>query len=89
MINEKKQTQQIYDEHIDAIMIENDVIEVYRMEGEIDGEKKGMKKGIEIGEKKKAFAVAKKMKKKGVDIDTIKEFTDLTDNEIEDIQIDD
>jgi len=78
-------SQQAHDEHIDAIKIDNDVIEAYRVQGEIDGEKigieKGMKKGIEIERKE----IARNLKTMGMDIEFIKKATNLTDEEIMEI----
>ena len=55
-----------YDEHLSTIMIQNDVLDGAKLEGRMEGK-------IEI---------AKKMKWKGLDIDTIREVTGLLPEEI-------
>lgn len=47
------------------------------------GELRGKEVGIKEGEKKNQLEVAKRMKAKGMDIDTIIEITELTKDEIE------
>jgi len=78
-------SQQAHDEHIDAIKIDNDVIEAYRVQGEIDGEEKGMKKGIEIGKKESSIEIARNLKAMGMDVEMIKKATNLTDEELMEI----
>ena len=53
--------------------------------GEIMGIKKGIKRGIEQGEKQKAIEVARNCIKQGLDIETIRNITGLSDEEIKDI----
>jgi predicted transposase/invertase (TIGR01784 family) len=53
-----------------------------KKEGREEGKKEGKKEGREEGERKKALDIAKKMIKKGMDIETIEEFTGLTKKEI-------
>ncbi|MCP5052460.1 MAG: Rpn family recombination-promoting nuclease/putative transposase [bacterium] len=48
-----------------------------------DGQEKGKEEGIKIGEKIKAIKIAKQMKAKGMDIDSISEMTELSKEEIE------
>ena len=47
-----------------------------------DGIEKGRKEGISQGQKMKTLEIAQKMKKQGIDIETIKDITDLTIEEI-------
>ena len=47
-----------------------------------EGIEKGKKEGISQGQKKKTLEIAKKMKEQGIDIETIKDITDLTIEEI-------
>lgn len=68
-----------YDEHINAIMIQNDVISTAQLEGREEGIKEGIKKGRE--EEKKD--TARKMKLKGISAETIAEITELSLTEIE------
>ena len=51
-------------------------------EGKAEGRAEGEKIGIEKGAKAQAIATARKMKAKGLDIDTIADFTGLTPDEI-------
>ncbi|MBD9166787.1 MAG: hypothetical protein EGQ00_07050, partial [Parabacteroides johnsonii] len=82
----------IYDRHLDAIMIQNDVIDTAKWEGRIEGiaegEAKGKAEGLAEGEAKgkaKGLAegmrqVAAKMKNTGVDIATIVKCTGLSED---------
>ena len=60
-----------YDRHVDAIMIQNDVLGTAKLEGLIEGEEKGVLK------------VARNMKKLGIPLDAIASSTGLTIEEIE------
>lgn len=79
-----------YDEHINAMMIQNDVIDTAMMEGMAkgmakgmaEGMAKGMAEGIGIGEKKNQMAIATQMKADGLPIDMILKYTGLTKEEI-------
>lgn len=66
------------------------IVEVASKEAREQGMQQGMKQGIEQGvkegEKNKAVEIAKKMLKKGTDIKLIKEFTDLKEQEIDEIK---
>ena len=66
-----------YDEHINAIMIQNDVISTAHLEGREEGR--------EEGEMKKAKEIARKMKLTGLSIEMIEDMTGLTKNEIENL----
>lgn len=76
-----------YDEHINAIMIQNDVISTAQLEGHEEGLKEGLKKGLEEGriegEIRKAREVARKMKLTGLSIEMIETMTGLPKSEIE------
>ena len=61
----------IYDRHIDAIMIQNDVIGTAKLEGRIEGKAEGKVEGIR--------QIASKMKNTGVDIATIAKYTGLSE----------
>ena len=54
--------------------------------GEKRGEKRGLKRGFKRGFIKQAIETAKKMLKKGMDIDTISELTDLEKKKIEELK---
>ena len=53
-----------------------------KKEGKIEGEKVGIKKGKIEGEKNKAYEIAMKSLQQGLDLETIKIITGLTDDEI-------
>ena len=55
-------------------------------QGMQQGMKQGIEQGVKEGEKNKAVEIAKKMLKKGTDIKLIKEFTDLKEQEIDEIK---
>jgi len=50
-----------------------------------EGIEKGIEKGIEEGEKKKAYEIAKKSLGQGLDLETIKMITGLSDEELKNI----
>ena len=73
----------IYDRHIDAIMIQNDVIGTAKLEGRIEGKAEGIAEGEAKG-KAEGLAegmrqVASKMKDTGVDVATIVKCTGLSE----------
>ena len=85
----------IYDRHLDAIMIQNDVIDTAKLEGRIEGKAEGIAEGKAIGlaegeAKGKAEGkaeglaegmrqVAARMKNTGVDVATIAKCTGLSE----------
>jgi len=77
----------IYDRHIDAIMIQNDVIGTAKLEGRIEGKAEGIAEGEAKGKaegKAEGLAegmrqVASKMKDTGVDVATIVKCTGLSE----------
>ena len=71
-----------YDEHVNAIMIQNDVLNTAREEGLEEGMAKGMERGMAEGEKKKALAIALNMKTAGMPTDMIAQMTGLSMEEI-------
>lgn len=80
-----------YDEHLNAIMIQNDVLDGAkleglmegRMEGRVEGRMEGLAEGRVDGEIRKQNEIAANMKKLGLDIQLILEATGLTLEEIE------
>lgn len=80
-----------YDRHIDAIMIQNDVLSTAKLEGLIEGREEGREEGIEEGmekgraegERKKQMEVARNLKSLGVDTRIISEATGLAEEIIE------
>ena len=81
----------IYDRHLDAIMIQNDVIDTAKLKGRIEGkaegiaegEAKGKAEGIaegkDIGIAESMRQVASKMKDTGVGVATIAKCTGLSE----------
>lgn len=74
-----------YDEHINAIMIQNDVLETARQEGLEKGIEEGMKKGMKRGMKEGILQVARNLKASGMDTATIIKMTGLSKDEIEEL----
>lgn len=88
-----------YDEHINAVMIQNDVLSSAKLEGKEEGRQEGREEGREEGRKigiEEGFGVgleegkkieqeniARKMKSRGLSIPDIMELTGLTSEEIE------
>lgn len=79
-----------YDEHINAVMIQNDVISTAMKEGRAEGLAEGLAEGIEMGraeERAKAFKekmdIAKRMLSAGVDMRTVISAMNLTQEEID------
>ena len=73
----------VYDRHLDAIMIQNDVIGTAKLEGRIEGKAEGIAEGEAKG-KAEGLAegmrqVASKMKDTGVDVATIVKCTGLSE----------
>ena len=63
-----------YDEHLNAVMIQNDVLDTAKLEGRIEGRAEGRVEGIR--------ATAKGMKDKGIDPQMIADITGLSLNEL-------
>lgn len=76
-----------YDEHINAIMIQNDVISTARLEGREKGLKEAReqrwKEEREQGHEEEKKKIARKMKQAGISTETIAEITKLSLTEIE------
>lgn len=64
-----------YDEHINAIMIQNDVLNTAKLEGHAEGRAEG--------ERNKQLEIARKMKEMGMNADVIAQVTGLAPGEIE------
>lgn len=71
-----------YDEHINAIMIQNDVLNTAKLEGLTEGRAEGRAEGINIGTEQTKTDIAKQMKRDGVPVPTIMKYTGLTEEEI-------
>ena len=80
-----------YDEHINAIMIQNDVLSTAKQEGLVEGRAEGRAEGLEEGraegraegEKKKALDVALNLKSMGLSVEMIVKATGLSVGEVE------
>lgn len=76
----------VYDRHLDAIMIQNDVLDTAKWEGRMEGLAEGKAEGLAEG-KAEGLAegmrqIATNMKRMGMDIESIANCTGLTRNEI-------
>ena len=71
-----------YDDHMDDIMVQNDMFYTAKIEGRAEGRAEGRTEG----ERDKAFAIACKMKEKGLPLEDIRDLTGLTIEEIERLQ---
>lgn len=79
-----------YDEHINAVMIQNDVLDSAKLEGLEEGRKKGLEEGLEVGREEgreegrveEKREIVQKMKSKAYPIEDIIEMTGLSAEEI-------
>lgn len=69
-----KEEKQAYDEHINAVMIQNDVLSTANLEGKIEGRIEGKMEG--------SIEVAKRMLADGMPIEVVLKYTGLTQAEI-------
>ena len=77
--NMSKAERQAYDEHLSAIMIQNDVLDGAKLEGHMEGLAEGLEKGHQQGR----MEVARNMKKLGVSVEIIMQSTGLLEKDIE------
>ena len=68
-----------YDEHLSAVMIQNDVLDSAKLEGQIEGRAEGRAEGRD----EERFSIARNMKQLGIPVDVIVKSTGLTSGEIE------
>ena len=71
-----------YDEHLSAVMIQNDVLDSAKLEGKIEGRAEGRAEG----EKKAKERIASNLLALGVPIETIMQASGLSEEEIKNIQ---
>ena len=71
-----------YERHLDAIMIQNDVINTAMQEGKAEGRAEGLIEGIEKGKTETKIQHAKIMKDLGIETNKIATITGLTMEEI-------
>ena len=80
-----------YDEHLDAVMVQNDVLETYKMEGIAEGRAQGIAEGraegIAEGRAEAHRDVALTMKSMGMDEELIAKATGLTVEEVRIIKV--
>ena len=79
-----------YDEHLNAVMIQNDVLDSAKLEGYLEGlaesraenkekgKAKGKAKGLAKGDTEANLENAKKMKAMGIDLEMIRQITGIT-----------
>lgn len=71
-----------YDEHVNAIMIQNDVLGNARLEGHAEGRAEGRVEGRAEGKTEEKNAIALKMRQAGLPIEQIMQFTGLSEENI-------
>ena len=80
------QERHAYDEHLSALMIQNDVLDSAKLEGKIEGRLEGRAEGREEGReegiKEGVLRNARRMKEKGFSTEDIMEITGLTFEEV-------
>ena len=81
--NMNKAEQLAYDEHINAIMIQNDVLSTAAMEGRQEGLAEGRQEGLAEGRMEEKQANARRMKALTLPVETICQVTGLSAGEIE------
>ena len=72
-----------YDEHLSAVMIQNDVLDSAKLEGKIEGRAEGRAERRAEGRDEERFSIARNMKQLGIPVDVIVKSTGLTSGEIE------
>lgn len=72
-----------YDEHLSAVMIQNDVLDSAKLEGKIEGRAEGRDEERAEGRDEERFSIARNMKQLGIPVDVIVKSTGLTSGEIE------
>ena len=80
--NMDRAEQLAYDEHINAVMIQNDVLSTAAEEGRIEGWQKGLQEGLEKGRQEEKRENARSMKSLNVPVDVIRQVTGLSIEEI-------
>ena len=74
---------QAYDRHIDAIMIQNDVLGTAKLEGLQEGREEGLQEGRLEGRQEEKRAIARNMKALNLPVETIAQISGLPREEIE------
>lgn len=81
--NMDKSEQLAYDEHVNALMIQNDVLSTAAMEGREEGRQEGRKEGREEGKQEEKIENARTMKSLNISADIIHQVTGLSLEEID------
>ena len=72
------------------MMIQNDVLDTNRLEGEMEGHRRGKEEGLREGRveglREGKYMVAKNMKQMGIAIDVILAVTGLSEDEVRNIK---
>ena len=71
-----------YDEHMDNIMVQNDVLETARDEGRAEGRAEGLEEGLAKGRASAIVEVALNMKRQGFSAEAISRITGIAETEI-------
>lgn len=89
--NMSKEDRHAYDEHINAVMIQNDVLSGARLEGLIEGRMEGRMEGREEGREEGRMEgkmeIVRNLKKMGLPVETIMQATNLSAEEIEKLEV--
>lgn len=84
--NMSSKERHVYDEHINAVMIQNDVLDTAKLEGRAEGRAEGLAEGraegLAEGRAEEKKALARKFKEAGVSIELIAQSTGLSMEEI-------
>lgn len=81
--NMTPEERRVYDEHLSAMMIQNDVLDTAKLEGLIEGREEGLKEGIDKGKMEGKKETARNLKKMGLSVELIIDATGLSAEEIE------
>ena len=71
-----------YDEHLNAIMIQNDVLSTAKLEGLTEGRSKGLAEGRAEGREEALLSTARNLKAMGLSMEDISRATGLSKEDI-------
>ena len=83
--NMDRAEQLAYDEHINAVMIQNDVLSTAAEEGREEGRQEGLAEGLEQGKQEKNIENARTMKSLNIPSEVIHQVTGLSIKDIEEL----
>ena len=83
LLNMTEKERKRYEKYIDAMLVEQDVMETALKEGIAKGKAEGISEGIAKGELQKALEIAQRLKQQGLSIDLISVTTGLSFEQIE------